>query len=97
MSPLGKSALSITSSYQVPKSVLKTLAFFDRTREGRCEDVARITGLSPRTVRRRLSELAKVGVLDVVWTKTFPSVRRFRLSDGYADTARSASSLLKEL
>jgi len=97
MPPPAEDARTNASPRPVPKSVLQVLAFFDHRREGQCSEVARNTGLSCKTVRRRLSQLAEEGMLDVVSTKTFPRVRRFRLLESSAEAARHASSLLKKL
>jgi hypothetical protein len=96
MSHTGRDAPLIAMPRPLARSTLETLAFFRYHHEGRCEDVARVTGLSHRTARRRLCQLVEIGVLDAVWTKTFPSMRRFRLLENHIDLARSASTLLEE-
>lgn len=73
------------------------LSFFDRSHRGRCEEVALATGLSMRTVSRRLNELTKVGVLSVLQAKTFPSFRQYRLPDASRAIAHAAASLLTEM
>lgn len=84
-------------SNSTPKGILFILAFFSRHHQGLCKDVTLDTGLSERTVRRRLEELKKAGVLEAVQTKTFPSARRFRLTKSSEHLAQAAEALLQEL
>jgi DNA-binding HxlR family transcriptional regulator len=80
-----------------PKSVLQILAFFSRHHEGQSNEIAAATGLSLRIVSKRLNELVRAEILDVVQTKTFPSVPRYRMLTSHVDIARLASSLLSEM
>ena len=55
------------------------------------------TGLSERTVNRRLKELEKTGVLSATQTKTFPSMRRYAIRESSKETAHAALTILREL
>jgi len=79
------------------KGVLQVLAFFNTHHRGRCTEVARVTGLPPRTASRRLNELAKAGIIDIIPTKTFPPLRQYNLPETSREVARAAASLLQKL
>jgi DNA-binding HxlR family transcriptional regulator len=79
------------------KGTLEILAYFYRERHGRCEEVALATGLSAHTVRRRLGELRKAGLLEVSQTNEFPSLKRYSLLEQAEEIARTAVSMQKEL
>jgi len=97
MPPPGVGALPDLLTCPPPKSTLQILVFFDHRREGQCSEVAAATGLSQRTVGKRLNELVRAGVLDVIQTRSFPSVPRYRILSSHAEIARAASSLLLEM
>jgi DNA-binding HxlR family transcriptional regulator len=79
-----------------PKGLLVVLAFFSRHRQGLSKDIVMETGLSERTVRRRLEELEKSGILEAIQTKTFPSARRYRLDESSEQFAQAANALLQK-
>ena len=93
----GRYALESILSELSKKGVLQVLSFFNRNSQGRLGEVVYATNLSERTASRRLSELAKAGVLAFERTKTFPSIPRYTLPWTSKAIARAAASLLLEL